>query len=157
MIDQDDYDISENNEKHKNDNEVEVDLFNIITDTNIYVENKNTDKISEQNDNAEDDSFAAVNHEIDIHNDIKLSEDSINIENTVPQIDLSQSVKSMLELEKSNDDELKLLDDYTVHDLRLMARKLSLPTTFKEKNKVKQYRKEVLYNNIKSFLELNQG
>jgi hypothetical protein len=43
---------------------------------------------------------------------------------------------------------LKSYESYTFNDLRIMARKLFIPTTYKEKNKTKQYKKEELYEHI---------
>ncbi|QKF94008.1 hypothetical protein QKU48_gp0550 [Fadolivirus algeromassiliense] len=51
---------------------------------------------------------------------------------------------------------LKNYEDYTYNDLRNLARKLSIPTTYKEKNKTKQYKKEELYDNIEKSLNSNK-
>lgn len=47
---------------------------------------------------------------------------------------------------------LKPYESYTFNDLRVMARKLSIPTTYKEKNKTKQYKKDELYDHIEKSL-----
>lgn len=47
----------------------------------------------------------------------------------------------------------KELDDYTINQLKEISKNLSLPTTYKEKNKTKQYKKNELYDNIKQYFE----
>ncbi len=44
---------------------------------------------------------------------------------------------------------LKSVNEYTLNDLKAIAKQLSIPTTYKHQNKIKQYKKEDLYNNIK--------
>jgi len=51
---------------------------------------------------------------------------------------------------------LKNCEEYTFNDLRELARKLGVPTTYKEKNKTRQYKKDDLFKNIKGFVDLNQ-
>jgi len=44
---------------------------------------------------------------------------------------------------------LKSINEYTLNDLKTIAKQLSIPTTYKHQNRTKQYNKEDLYNNIK--------
>ncbi len=44
---------------------------------------------------------------------------------------------------------LKSINEYTLNDLKAIAKQLSIPTTYKHQNKIKPYKKEDLYNNIK--------
>ena len=52
---------------------------------------------------------------------------------------------------------LKKQEEYSFNDLRELSRKLEIPTTYKEKNKTKQYKKDELFTNIKSFVESKQN
>lgn len=45
---------------------------------------------------------------------------------------------------------LKTIDEYTINELKALAKNLSIPTTYRHQNKTKQYKKEDLYNYIKN-------
>lgn len=77
---------------------------------------------------------------IAIDNDIVLTETNLN---KVPINNSSDTITN-----------LKSLDDYSFNDLKDIARKLNIPTTYKERNKTKQYKKEELFNNLKTFLNM---
>jgi len=150
MIDEDDYEddyeVSDNNTKKTNDNEIEIDIYNIINGNDI----KN---VIDNNDN---DNDIYVDDEKNIDNEEKsgeiLSSDTVNIEKNISKIDLTNSVTEILN-DNVKPQYLKNIDEYDAQSLREMAKKLGIPTTYKEKNKVKQYRKQELYNNILSHLK----
>jgi len=150
MIDEDDYEddyeVSDNNTKKTNDNEIEIDIYNIINGNDI----KN---VIDNNDN---DNDIYVDDEKNIENEEKsgeiLSSDTVNIEKNISKIDLTNSVTEILN-DNVKPQYLKNIDEYDAQSLREMAKKLGIPTTYKEKNKVKQYRKQELYNNILSHLK----
>ena len=150
MIDEDDYEddyeVSDNNTKKTNDNEIEIDIYNIINGNDI----KN---VIDNNDN---DNDIYVDDEKNIDNEEKsgeiLSSDTVNIEKNISKIDLTNSVTEILN-DNVKPQYLKNIDEYVAQSLREMAKKLGIPTTYKEKNKVKQYRKQELYNNILSHLK----
>jgi len=45
--------------------------------------------------------------------------------------------------------QLKTVDEYTLNELKTLAKNLLIPTTYRHQNKTKQYKKDDLYNNIK--------
>lgn len=152
MIDEDDYDISDgNNTKKTNDNEIEIDIYDIINGSDvkndIYIEDINEDD-DKDNDKDNDD-------ENDKNNDEKsyemLSSDTVNIEKSIPIIDLTNSVNDIL-----NDtikSPLDKIDEYDAQSLKEIAKKIGIPTTYTEGKKIRQYKKQDLYNNILSHLK----
>ena len=48
------------------------------------------------------------------------------------------------------DKTLKHITEYTLNELKTMAKQMSIPTSYKHQNRTKQYKKEDLYNNIKA-------
>lgn len=145
MIEEDDYDVSDgNNTKKTNDNEIEIDVYDIINNSDL-------NKIMENNENMyidEDDRH--IDHE---EKSVEMiSSDTVNIEKNISKIDLTNSVNKILN-DNTEQQPLKNIDNYDAQSLREMAKKMGIPTTYKEKNKVKQYKKQELYNNILSHLK----
>ena len=203
IIEDDGYNTEENivvtpiiykpNPKHKN----EIEVFNIITDNKLLPpisQEKVSEIIKTGNDIKLNDIYINDTDSDKTDSDKLTSEDTFDANNAIQRIDLTESVKKLLEekdkqidnLNKEQDNnstksnssrksaksvkkqdkpilcvdtsvvrdiELKTLDEYTFNDLRDLARKLNVPTTYKEKNKSKQYKKEELFNNIKAFLK----
>ena len=50
-------------------------------------------------------------------------------------------------------DTLKNLDEYTIIELKEIAKNLAIPTTYKDRNKTRQYKKNELYDNIKQYFD----
>ena len=49
--------------------------------------------------------------------------------------------------------ELQTIDDYTIIELKEIAKRYSLPTGYRDRNRFKQYKKAELYDNIKSYFD----
>ena len=78
-----------------------------------------------------------------------INTDSTNIDTKSINMDQNNKVVNILEPSKI---ELKKYEDYSFNELKFLSKKLQIPTHYREKNKTKQYKKEELYENIKTFL-----
>lgn len=163
----------------KNKNEIEVDMFNVISgntllssvnSNNIKDLIKDTSVTNENNENLPENEELLCTHKSEL-----VSEDSFNAEKSLPKIYLSES--NLIEQQQeepqhhenletpkpkrgrkkiivnTSDIILKKYNEYTLQDLKKMAKKLQVPITYREKDKVKQYKKEALYKNIDNYLK----
>lgn len=160
--------------------EIEVDILEVVSGNNIYVmDNEKKNDYNQINRNIEEvkeesgsniishDSLDVEKHCEDMplqnKHDIKINEinnqiilnDNDSIANNSIGTNKSRSRKrnkKNIETSIETIEYLKPLDEYNFMDLRQLARQFNVPTTYKEMNKIKQYKKEELYNQIITFV-----
>lgn len=112
------------------------DITNVVTivDDNVEIIEQNKDNIEINNENINIETIESNNDDMNI---------ILNIGNNNNIVIEGEQLK-----------ELKSQNEYTLNELKALAKQYGIPTTYKHQNKTQQYKKDELYNNIK--LNINQ-